>query len=216
MNSKHYMPGLIALSLVVFSACGAKITNENVQITPETNNQNEQSTIPEENTLPEPDNANEQEEAVSSTYNLLLENPAYKSFLNLKVGDSKESVEKILGEGKALEKDPFDTSVEPYEYTKDGTIIWINYKDNALVKRAIKENKEWTATITKEDFAKIKEGMTYEEIKAILGEGQITSESSSSSGTTTTYFWNIKAGYQNITIKFKDGVSTLISNMNMK
>ncbi|MDX9970347.1 MAG: DUF3862 domain-containing protein [Candidatus Gracilibacteria bacterium] len=214
MKTKNLKFILPALSLLVFSACGAKITNENVQITPETNSQNEEVSNPVEEQVNVDENT--QEQSTTSTYNLLLENTAYKAFTSLKMGDSKDTVEKLLGEGKALEKDPFDTSVEPYEYTKDGSIIWINYKDGALVKRAIKENKDWSSAISKEDFAKIKEGMTYEEVKAVLGEGQITSESSSSSGTTITYFWNIKSGYQNVTIKFKDGISTLISNMNMK
>lgn len=203
---------IMALSVLAFSACGVDIENENIKISPVTN---ETADVNMDLNVEVTPVVEEIETELVSTYDLLLENLAYKAFMEVKMGATKEEVDALLGEGVAGEKDSFDTSVDPYTYEKDGVSIWISYKDGAVVKKGTKENKDWATAISKEDFAKITEGMTYDEVKMILGEGQITNDAVLSSGTTTTYFWNIKSGYQNITIKFKDGKVSNISNMNM-
>jgi len=71
------------------------------------------------------------------------------------------------------------------------------------------------AEVTLDQFNNVKEGMTYEEAKAILGEGQIMSKTKIMDSTAIMYGWVNKNG-SNMNAIFQDGTLTIKSQFNLK
>jgi hypothetical protein len=147
-------------------------------------------------------------------------NPGYQTFLNLKIGASKEEVEAIMGTGTKMETDTFSgAGVEKYEYTKDGQVCWLSFRDGGLISKSTKEITDWSTEISKDTFAKIKNDMPLQEITSLIGEGQMLNEDhlyeQSLGEISKTYFWNVKTGYQSVTLMFKNDKVSYVSDMNM-
>ena len=199
---------ILALTLIttfVLTACSAKEEKPNVEGQTET-----KTDVSAE--IQEIDFSAGATEVVS-TYDLLLTDSAYAPYISLSLGMNKDEVDSILGvEGIEREKDSFDPSAERYTYIIDSTEIWLSFKDSLLSKRAIQDSTDWSVAISKEDFAKITEGMEYEEVKNIIGEGQLISEEKGKSS----YFWNVKTASQNVRIMFRDNKVSFVSGLNMK
>lgn len=156
----------------------------------------------------------------TSTLSVLLNNPGYQAFLSLKAGMTKEEVDGLLGAGTRMETDTFDgAGTEKFEYTKDGQVMWISFRDGKLMSKGGKENKDWTAPITAEQFAQVKNDMSLDEVVALFGEGQLLNENhqyaESLGEIGKTYFWNVDSGYKSVTIMFKNDKVSYISDMNM-
>jgi len=205
---------LIIAVFTLFSGFITACTQEENQ-TDETNTVKIDEVVTEpvvSSTTPEVEiNAVVEPKAVVSTYSKLMENAAYKAYFDIKTDMTKEEVDTVLGAGIAGEKDSFAAHLDPFTYEKDGIQIWISYNQGKVASKGIADITDWDVVVSKDDFLKLKNGLSYDDVKIILGEGQLTNESAGSQ----TYFWNIKTGYQNIRITFKDGVVSYISDMNM-
>ena len=156
----------------------------------------------------------------ASTVSMLDSNTGYLAYLNLKIDATKEEVEASLGAGKKMETSTFDgAGAEKFEYDKDGQLIWLIFRDGKLISKSTKEITAWSAPITGDQFAQIKNDMTLDEVIALLGPGQLINEDHSYEQSlgeiSKTWFWNVKTGYQNITLIFKNDKVSYISDMNM-
>lgn len=103
--------------------------------------------------------------------------------MQVEIGTTYDQVKSILGDGM---KDSLthteDSGLEPFILENaDGSYIRVSFLLNRVFDKH-QENLEnnMNAKITKEEFAKLKRGMTYEEVKSVLGEGQLIYKSSSS------------------------------------
>jgi len=88
------------------------------------------------------------------------------------MGMKYDEVVKALGEGKQ------DSSSEvSYSWNGNGiSSMNVTIQNNVVTGKAQMGLKEPDAKVTLDKFNKVKEGMTYDQVKAVLGEGQITSQ----------------------------------------
>jgi hypothetical protein len=109
----------------------------------------------------------------------ILSNKDYANFLKVTLGDDFQQVNELFG-GKLEE----NTSVKPkragakkYNTADPFLKIYFEFADGKLYsKTAGSFSLKMKAEVTKDHFALLKEGMTYEEVKAILGEGVLIDE----------------------------------------
>ncbi|MBD7913138.1 DUF3862 domain-containing protein [Clostridium cibarium] len=102
----------------------------------------------------------------------------YDNFLKIQMGQKYEDVVNLIGEG--TEKSSSEISgVKTTLYSWDGNAgsnLNVTVQNGIVVGKAQIRLKSVDAGITLEKFNKINNGMTYEQVKEILGEGQIMSQ----------------------------------------
>jgi hypothetical protein len=102
----------------------------------------------------------------------------YENFLSVKMGQSYDDVKAILGEGKetsSSEINKIKTTI--YNWNGKGASNVIITIQNGEVKGKTQMGLNDSKTnITMDQYNKVEKGITYEQLKAILGEGQILSE----------------------------------------
>ncbi len=102
----------------------------------------------------------------------------YDNFLKVNMGAKYDEVVAILGEGKELSSSEIG-GIKNVIYTWNGSgisnvTITIQNDEVSAKAQAGLGNKD--AGITLDKYNQVTEGMTYDEVKAILGEGQLTSQ----------------------------------------
>ena len=150
----------------------------------------------------------------TSTNNQVAENTTkkeetkvnYDNFLKVQMGQTYEEVVAILGEGKeSSSSEVNNVSGKMYTWSGKGianmNVTLVNGVVTGKAQLGLSENKY---DITLEKYNQVKEGMSYEEVKAILGEGVITSESKILDITSTMYTYAKKNG-SNATFTFSGG-----------
>lgn len=101
----------------------------------------------------------------------------YENFLKIEMGSSYQDVVTLIGEGKeqtSSETNGMKTII--YTWNGDGiSNMNVTIQQDKVVAKAQAGLESMDAGITLEKYDTIKEGMTYSEIKEILGEGQLVS-----------------------------------------
>ena len=102
----------------------------------------------------------------------------YENFLNIKMEQSYDEVVALLGEGKessSSEVAGIKTTI--YEWNGSGfSNMNVTIQNGAVAGKAQMGLQSMDSKITMDLYNQIQNGMTYEQTKAILGEGQIISE----------------------------------------
>lgn len=120
----------------------------------------------------------------------------YENFLAIKLGEPYSEVVKLLGEGKE------DTSSEVagiktaiYSWKGEGlSNMNVTVQNDVVTGKAQLGLKAERTNITLEKYNSIKEGMTYDEVKGILGEGEVLSESKIMDSQSIIYSYSNKDG----------------------
>lgn len=142
---------------------------------------------------------------------------SYDNFLNIKMGMSFEEVKNILGNGKEIsssETEGIKTSI--YEYEGKGiSSITITTQNNCVTCKTqlnLKPNKN---KISLEDYNKINNGMSYENVKEVIGEGQLTTESSIMGSSSAIYSY-INPDGSNAYFTFDNNMLKIKTQYNLK
>lgn len=141
----------------------------------------------------------------------------YDNFLKIKMGDKYENVVAILGEGKeqtSSEVSGVKTAI--YEWNGSGlSNMNVTIQNGVVTGKAQIGLTESDAKITLEKYNQVKDGMTYDQVKAILGEGQITSQTKIMDIESIIYTWTNKDG-SNMNCTFTSGKMALKAQFDLK
>lgn len=123
-------------------------------------------------------------------------NTTYENFLKIKMGSKYDDVIAILGEGEETSSSEV-SGVRTVIYSWNGPGIGnmnVTVQNGVVVGKAQAGLAEMDANVTLEQYNQIKEGMTYEEVKAILGEGELTSQTKILNTESIMYSWTNRNG----------------------
>ncbi|MEZ5344187.1 MAG: DUF3862 domain-containing protein [Pyrinomonadaceae bacterium] len=154
----------------------------------------------------------------SGSGNLTLDN-----FNKLKAGMKYEEVVKILGSEGSETSSSSVGKIELKSYKWEGdkfARIYANFRNDELTSKSQSglgsSSGSGEADITKAKYDQIKNDMSYEEVKKIIGsEGEQNSSSSSGSSTYSSYTWK-GPNYSRISISLKDDKVTSKRQSNLK
>jgi len=125
----------------------------------------------------------------------------FDDFLNIRLGSTLEQVNETVGMKGSLKSAnevsalyTWESPVPGYRYTKEIMVLFHNGK--ALSKRQFGMNIDYSVALTTRKYEQVSEGMTYEQVKSILGEGRLwIVETSGGVGEKMTYEWRTR--YEN-------------------
>lgn len=120
----------------------------------------------------------------------------YDNFLNIQMGQSYEDVVSLLGEGtEGSSSDVAGIKTALYEWKGSGMgNMNVTIQSGAVTAKAQAFLEKSNANITMDLYNKIQNGMTYEEVKGVLGEGQLSSETKIMDSTSKIYSYINKNG----------------------
>lgn len=114
---------------------------------------------------------------------------SYEDFMNIKINSSYEDIKNIIGEGKEISSSEI-SGIKTTIYEWDGkgiSNITLTLQNGKLTSKTQLGLKPMNANITLDKYNKINNGMSYEDVKEILGEGQLITESSLMNNTSYIY-----------------------------
>lgn len=102
----------------------------------------------------------------------------YENFLNIKMGQSYDEVIALLGEGKESSSSEIsDIKTTIYRWNGKGiSNISVTIQNGIVTAKTQAGLSSNETDITMDNYNKIENGMTYEQVKSILGEGEVTSQ----------------------------------------
>ncbi|SHK48325.1 protein of unknown function [Clostridium cavendishii DSM 21758] len=141
----------------------------------------------------------------------------YENFLKISMGQSYDDVKAILGEGKETSSSEVG-GIKTVMYTWNGNGISnmnITIQNNVVTGKAQVGLTKNNSDITLEKYNQVKEGMTYDQVKAIIGEGQVTSHTKIATVESIMYSYINKTG-ANANFTFNKGKLQLKAQFNLK
>ncbi len=141
----------------------------------------------------------------------------YENFLNIQMGQSYEEVVALLGEGKeSSSSDVAGIKTTLYEWKGSGMgNMNVTIQNGAVIAKAQAYLQKPSANITMDLYNQIQNGMTYDQVKAILGEGELTSETKIMDSTAKLYSYISKDG-SNANFTFTNDSMDLKAQFNLK
>lgn len=141
----------------------------------------------------------------------------YDNFLKINMGMSYDEVKAIIGEGEeksSSEAGGIKTTM--YSWKGDGlTSINITIQNDITKTKSQLGLVSSKADVNMDKYNKINNGMSYDEVKGILDEGALTSESKIMNSDSVMYSWVNKNG-SNMNVTFSDGKVSSKSQLNLK
>jgi len=141
----------------------------------------------------------------------------YDNFLKVNMGAKYDEVVAILGEGKELSSSEIG-GIKNVIYTWNGSGIsnvTITIQNDEITAKAQAGLGNKDAGITLDKYNQVTEGMTYDEVKAILGEGQLTSQVKIMDTESIIYSWINKDG-SNANFTFSGDKLDMKAQFNLK
>ncbi len=141
----------------------------------------------------------------------------YENFLKINMGAKYDEVVAILGEGKELSSSEIG-GIKSKMYTWNGSGISnvnVTIQNDEVTAKAQVGLGNMDAGITLEKYNQATEGMTYDEVKAILGEGQLTSQTRIMDMESIMYTWMNKDG-SNANFTFSGDKLEIKAQFNLK
>lgn len=132
---------------------------------------------------------------------------AYDKFVNLPMGSSYEQVKNALGvEGKLTHENVIaDIKTQSYDFVVDNAHMTLMFQNGSLNSKSIASLaflKPSGNKITLDQFNQIQAGMTYDQVKQILGsEGRLSTQTEIMGVQSSLYTW-MNSGGSNIVITF--------------
>lgn len=131
---------------------------------------------------------------------------SYDKFMKVSMGMTYEQVKSILGAGtEDSSSGSGDTKAVSYTWKNDdGGNISVMLQGDKVTNKAQADLQSMDAKVTLDKYNKIKNGMTYDQAKTILGEGQLTSETEIMGTKDQIYDW-INFDGANMNVTFENG-----------
>ncbi|MDS0526062.1 DUF3862 domain-containing protein [Clostridium sp. SHJSY1] len=120
----------------------------------------------------------------------------YDNFLSIKMGQNYNDLINVLGEGKE-ESSSEISGIKTVIYAWSGkglSSMNVTIQNGVVTGKAQSGLKKMDADITLDKYNKINNGMTYDQLKEVLGEGQILSQSKIMNTESTIYQYINKDG----------------------
>ncbi|MCM8901330.1 DUF3862 domain-containing protein [Caldicoprobacter algeriensis] len=155
---------------------------------------------------PNPSNTAQQNTEVQTVTKTETKKYTMDQFKQIKMGMTYEEVKAILGEGTE-DSSSGEGELKTVSYSwanSDGSNISVILQGGKVITKAQAGLQSMDARVTMEKYNKIQNGMTYEEVEAILGEGQLISESQIMDQRTEIYTW-INSDGSNMNVTFQNG-----------
>ena len=141
----------------------------------------------------------------------------YDNFIKVEMDMSYDDVVAILGDGTELSSSEI-AGIKTTIYTWDGkglSNMNVTIQNGVVTGKAQLGLKDMDAKVTLEQFNNVKEGMSYEEVVGILGEGEVISVTKIFDITTIMYDWVNKDG-SNMNATFSSNSLSVKSQFNLK
>ena len=133
-----------------------------------------------------------------------------ENFLKISANMTYEQVVEILGEGEQQSESEIAGSISKiYVWNGEGFLntITATFTDNVISSKTQTGLGDSEAKITKEKFDAIQTGMTYDQVKEIVGgAGDLSSVIYLLGTVTENYDWNGEKALSNASISIQDGV----------
>ncbi|OSA97149.1 UNVERIFIED_ORG: beta-lactamase-inhibitor protein BLIP [Clostridium botulinum] len=141
----------------------------------------------------------------------------YENFLNIQMGQSYDEVVALLGEGKESSSNELaGIKTTLYEWKGSGMgNMNVTIQNGAVTAKAQAFLQKPNANITMDLYNQIQSGMTYDQVKGILGEGELTSETKIMDSTAKLYSYISKDG-SNANFTFTNDSMDLKAQFNLK
>lgn len=141
----------------------------------------------------------------------------YENFMKVKMGQSYDEVVALLGEGtESASSEIAGIKTTIYSWTGSGMgNMNITFDGSAVTSKAQAFLQDPSANMTLDLYNKVENGMTYDQVKAILGEGELTSETKIMDAGATMYSYINKDG-ANANFTFLNDSMQSKSQINLK
>lgn len=138
-------------------------------------------------------------------------------FMKVSMGMSYAQVKGILGEGTedSSSGDGAEKTISYSWQNDDGSNISVMLQGDKVTNKAQAMLQSMDAKVTMDKYNKINNGMTYDQVKAILGEGQLTSQTDLLGSKSEIYEW-INSDGANMNVTFEDGKVTSKAQLELK
>ena len=130
----------------------------------------------------------------------------YKNFLDIKMGESYDDVVKLLGNGKESSSNEIDgIQTNIYEWKQSGiNYMTVTIQNNVVVEKSQLGLQSIDSQVTMDKYNQVENGISYEELIKILGEGQVLSQAKINDIESTIYEY-INKNESNATFTFSGG-----------
>ncbi|NME81650.1 DUF3862 domain-containing protein [Clostridium sp. SM-530-WT-3G] len=143
---------------------------------------------------------------------------SYDNFLKLKMGMSYDEVKNILGDGKEIPpSEAHGKKTTIYEYNGEGiSNITITLQDDCVISKTQLNLKHSDGKeLSLNDYNKINSGMSYDKVKDLIGDGELTTESSVANSIIDVYSYINKDG-SSANFTFDNGSLRMKSQYSLK
>jgi len=157
------------------------------------------------------DTSTSSDEPTSTTSSSGSADVSYDNFNKLKFDMSYDEAKAVMGgdgnETSSTKSGNYES--KSYQWKDDRKSVRARFRNGKLASRSQTglTDSDGKADISQAKFNEIKTGMSYDEAKKVLGEGELTSESKLLNTTLTSYTWK-GPKYSSIRISFKNGELT--------
>lgn len=141
----------------------------------------------------------------------------YENFLKIQMGQKYSDVVALIGEGKEQTSSEV-SGIKTVIYTWNGTGISnmnVTIQNDIIMGKAQLGLKSADDKITLDKYNQVKEGMTYAQTKAVLGDGQIVSETKVMDTQSVIYEW-INKDSSNANFTFSGDKLQMKAQFNLK
>ena len=127
---------------------------------------------------------------------------SYENFMSIEMGSKLSDIEAILGPGSEMSSsEAGGIKTVMYQWSDSGlNNIVLTIQNDELTGKAQAGFVKGTEKVTMDMYNQVKEGMSYDEVVSILGEGTLSSQTSIMGMESTIYTWgNVIGGYMTCT-----------------
>lgn len=135
-------------------------------------------------------------ESTSSTPAKSENKITYENFCSIQMGMTYDQVKELLGDGQEQSSNEV-SGIKTVMYSWSGSGVSnmnVTIQNNEVVGKAQSGLYKDKANITMDQYNKIENGMTYDQVKGILGEGEISSQTKIMDAESTMYSYINKDG----------------------
>lgn len=141
----------------------------------------------------------------------------YENFLNIKMGSTLADVEALLGKGSELSSSEV-SGIKTIIYQWNGSGLSnmnVTIQNDEVAGKAQLGLKDGNENVTLDKYNQVKEGMSFEEVTAILGEGELMSQTKILDMESIMYTWANSDG-SNMNCTFTGDKMQMKAQFNLK
>lgn len=142
---------------------------------------------------------------------------SFDKFMQVQMGMTYDQVKAILGDGTEESSSSIgDIKTVAYSWkNSDGSNISVMLQGDKVSTKAQAFLQKMDAKVTMDKYNKINNGMTYDQVKEILGEGQLMSQTQIMDTKGEMYSW-INSGGSNMNVTFQNGEVNMKAQFQLK